>query len=425
MILISSMILVFTTSIPADDAEQMVVVPAGSFIMGDGAAWCGSQEREVTLTRSFYLGQHEVTNQEYLEALQWAFDNGYVVATPNIVRDNLDGWHLALLYLSYDACEIQFDGALFSLREAPAAQSAYPHGYDPSDHPVKTVSWYGSVRYCDWLSLQAGLPRAYEHSGDWSCNGGDPYGAEGYRLPTDAEWEYAAVFSDERIFPWGGEAPVCSLANFNRHPTGQCVGWTAPVGSLPDGNSHLGLSDMAGSVWEFCNDWWVCDLGTDPVTDPTGPNSGTYRVMHGGDWGWADQYHLLCAGRPRDESGGPHSGWNNAGFRVAKTVDTSGIDSETARDRSQLLFDVTQPNPFTQATRITYTIPGSAQTLLTVYDAAGRRIRTLVNAAQHAGTHSVSWDGTDEAGSPVAAGVYFCNLSVGTQTATRQVRLVR
>ena len=93
--------------------------------------------------------------------------------------------------------------------------------------------------------------------------------------------------------------------------------------------------------------------------------------------------------------------------------------------RSRLSLDVIQPNPFTASTQVTYTLTGRSLTLLTVYDPAGRRVRTLVNAAQPAGTHSVSWDGTDEAGSPVAAGVYFCHLSVGELTATRRVQRLR
>jgi formylglycine-generating enzyme required for sulfatase activity len=297
---------------------DMVLVPAGAFTMGDGSAYGGLDEHEVTLTRAFDLGQHEVTNQEYMEALQWAYDNGYVTVGAGTVQDNLDDSTEDLLDLSEGDCEIQFDGAgSFYLRESPssAAQSAYPGGYDPSDHPVMEVSWYGAARYCDWLSMQAGLPRAYEHAGAWACNGGDPYGAEGYRLPTDAEWERAARYDDERLFPWGGDYPTCDVANLAR--SGFCVGWTSPVGSYADAPASLGLSDMAGNVFEWCNDWYESRLGTSAVTDPTGPGSGDRRVYRGGSWS-SQAFELLCAGRydfayPADRS-------NVIGLRVSKTA---------------------------------------------------------------------------------------------------------
>ncbi|MFC1573004.1 formylglycine-generating enzyme family protein [Candidatus Eisenbacteria bacterium] len=293
----------------------MVTVPAGVFIMGDGVASCGVDEHEVTLTRDFYLGQHEVTNQEYLEAVQWAYDHGYVTATTSSVQDSLDGRTEELLDLDDPEgdCEIQFDGAgSFYLRESPSsfAQDAYPSGYNPADHPVKEVTWYGSVRYCDWLSLQAGLPRAYEHSGDWSCNGGDPYGAQGYRLPTDAEWEYAAQWDDERVYPWGDEAPDCSRANFS-----SCVGWTSPVGSYPEAPEALGLSDMAGNVWEWCNDWHTCNLGTSPESDPAGPTAGSSRVLRGGSF-YHYYYDLRCAYRSLYAPSYSHY---HFGFRCARS----------------------------------------------------------------------------------------------------------
>ena len=185
----------------------MVLVPAGSFVMGDGTATCGVDERTVTLTRSFLLGQHEVTNSEYMEALQWAFDHGQVTADADSVHDNLNGSTETLLRMASAYCEIQFDVGMgkFYLRESPSveAQSAYPGGYNPAIHPVKMVTWYGAASYCDWRSLREGLPRAYQHVGDWPCNAGDPYGARGYRVPTNAEGEYAAHAHDERTYPWG------------------------------------------------------------------------------------------------------------------------------------------------------------------------------------------------------------------------------
>jgi formylglycine-generating enzyme required for sulfatase activity len=273
----------------------------------------------VTLTRAFHLGQHEVTNHEYMEALQWAYDRGYVAATTALVRDNLDGNNQTLLNLGSPYCEIRFSDAThtFSLRQSPSseAQNAYPEGYDPAYHPVKTVTWHGAARYCDWLSLREGLPRAYEYCGgnSWSCNNGDPYGAAGYRLPTDAEWEYAAQYDDERIYPWGDEATNCSRANYSG-----CVGWTSPVGSRPGGDSQVGFSDLAGNLWEWCNDWQVCDLGTAPVTDPVGPSSGSTRGVRGSSWEQASTSYQRCANRYMNYTPGTER--NYLGFRVARTA---------------------------------------------------------------------------------------------------------
>ncbi|MBU1698623.1 MAG: formylglycine-generating enzyme family protein [Candidatus Eisenbacteria bacterium] len=295
----------------------MTPVPGGVFIMGDGVAGGGVDEHEVTLTHDFYLGNYEVTNQEYLEAVQWAYEQGYVTATTALVQDNLDGSVADLLDMSADNCEIQYDGAgTFFLRQSPSslAQGAYPAGYNPSNHPVKEMTWFGAASYCDWLSLQKGLPRAYEHTGNWACNGCDPYGAEGYRLPTDAEWEYAAQFDDERIYPWGSEVPDCSRVNYDAGP--HCIGWTTPVGSYPDAPAGLGLSDVAGNAWEWCNDRFAGGLGTDPATDPPGPVTGNFRVIRGGSWLY-QAAQLRCSyrqGVDQNESG------NDVGFRIARTA---------------------------------------------------------------------------------------------------------
>jgi formylglycine-generating enzyme required for sulfatase activity len=400
--------------------------------MGDGMAPCGADEREVTLTRDFNLGQHEVTNQEYRTAVQWAYDHGYVTATTTAVRDNLDGSTEELLDLDSPYGEIQFDGAgTFYLRESPStyAQQAYPGGYDPADHPVKEVSWYGAVRYCDWLSLQGGLPRAYEHSGDWSCNGGDPYGAEGYRLPTDAEWEYAAQWDDERTYPWGHQEPDCSRANYYLLPD-YCIGWTSPVGSYPVAPMALGLSDMAGNVLEWCNDRWVCDLGTDPVTDPAGPGGGTQCVLRGACWNVSAPY-LRCAAR---YGFFPYVSTVHYGFRTARTAPGTGIDTESPPDLEptgapdRFMLNISQPNPFTDQTRITYAIPSGAAgstVLLEVYDVTGRPVRRLVDALQPAGSYCVSWDGTGDGRNPVPAGTYLYRLTAGARTETRRLLLIR
>jgi formylglycine-generating enzyme required for sulfatase activity len=283
-------------------APETVIVPAGSFAMGDGSSYCGQDERQVTLTRDFYLFQHEVTNQEYIEALQWAFDSGHATVVEHSVIDVLDGSAVELVDLLDPTCEIQFSDSTFTLRDVG-------RGINP-DHPMKQVSWYGAARYCDWLSLQEERPRAYEHDGDWSCNDGDPYAAWGYRLPTDAEWEYAAQYNDGRTYPWGDQAYHDTLANYDKH-----VGWTTPVGTYPDAPAELGLSDMAGNIMEWCNDWHVCDTGTEDVTDPVGPESGDMRMLRGGDWSGSGNYLTCSIRRPQY----PAVCNRDIGFRAART----------------------------------------------------------------------------------------------------------
>jgi formylglycine-generating enzyme required for sulfatase activity len=313
---ISPVISATTSSLSEPYSIATVIVPAGSFTMGaEGSPECGASVHSVTLSTGFEFGQQETTNRQYLDMLQWAADEGYVFVAANSVRDQMDGANVELLDLDDEDCEIAYDAGsgIFSLRIAPAASaaSAYPEGYNPADHPVKEVSWYGAVAWCDWMSIRAGLPRAYSHI-TWSCNGGDPYSAEGYRLPTDAEWEYVSQYEGSRIYPWGEAAPDCGLANF----TG-CVGWSAPVASYAGGPGIDGnlIYDLGGNLGEWCHDWFNCDLGTDPLSNPVATEPEVnHRVCRGGSWGDSD---LRCTTRLAIPPG--YTG-NLVGFRPCRST---------------------------------------------------------------------------------------------------------
>jgi formylglycine-generating enzyme required for sulfatase activity len=160
-------------------------------------------------------------------------------------------------------------------------------GWGRGDRPVINVSWDDAAAYCKWLSDKKGLK---------------------FKLPTEAQWEKAARGTDSRMYPWGNNEPDETLANFDGK-----LGKTSPVGSYPRGVSPYGLLDMAGNVWEWCNDWYNRDYYKNSP-NPQGPENGYFRVMRGG--GWNDYAGFLrCADRGHDR---PSLRYGNAGFRLCQ-----------------------------------------------------------------------------------------------------------
>ena len=166
-------------------------------------------------------------------------------------------------------------------------------------HPVVYVSWNEAVAFCRWLSQREG---------------------KRFRLPTEAEWEFAARGSDERLFPWGNEYNSGKLANFADARTN--LVWrdrtfddgfaeTAPVGAFPQGASPFGIEELSGNVHEWCSDWYGPYQGKER-TNPSGPGSGQQRVLRGGSW----RSRLSSLRAVARSSNLPAFQSNDIGFRV-------------------------------------------------------------------------------------------------------------
>jgi len=174
-------------------------------------------------------------------------------------------------------------------------------------NPITGVSWYNAVAYCNWLSEQEGKQKYYSISG---TNVTINSGANGYRLPTEAEWEYAAKGGNQsKGYKYAGSNTVDEVAEYsgNNNKT------TKPVGGKKA--NELGICDMSGNVWEWCYDWYGT-YSTDNQINPTGATSGSNRVFRGGSWyGGA----TFCRVSVRNDDS-PDIRSNDIGFRLCRDL---------------------------------------------------------------------------------------------------------
>ncbi len=280
------------------------LIPGGSFTMGRTSGDTDLNAPPTTVTLSpFYMQQTETTKAHWDEVRAWALSHGY--------EDLAVG-----------------DGKA-------------------SDHPAQTVSWYDVVKWCNARSEKEGLSPCYytgpERRADQIYRSGSAdnltvcWGANGYRLPTEAEWEKAArggVIG--KRFPWGTDTISHAQANYygsyqlidaydlspinNYHPSYSAGGplafpFTSPVGSF--GASGYGLYDMAGNASEWCWDWYEQSYYTtsNGTTDPRGPASGSARVFRGGGW---NGLAIYCRAAYRDNYS-PGNRNVDGGFRPARS----------------------------------------------------------------------------------------------------------
>gem|GEM_PF-930337 len=276
-------------SFPEPVEVELVLIPGGEFEMGDHHDGMGDAPVHAVYVDSFYMSRHEITNQQYCDFLNSALSEGLIEVRSNIVYAAPGGTDPYCNTQEADPdSRISFSSSTFTVVTGK------------ENHPMVEVSWYGAAAYCNYYD---------------------------YRLPTEAEWEYAARGGEYNPYyrhPWGDNVDG-SKANYvssgdpfdnGTTPVGYYDGSQIPSGT--DMANGYGLYDMAGNVWEWCNDWYSSTYySSSPPNNPTGPTSGTYRVVRGGCWLYVAVNCRLAlrglgtAGRPYQE----------CGFRVARNAD--------------------------------------------------------------------------------------------------------
>lgn len=269
--------------------EGFSFINAGSFRMGSPESEVSRVAdeviHEVTLSRSFLMGKTELNFSDWTEVRDWALENGY--------------------------------------SDLPVGRNGF-EGDENGTHPVTEISWYDAVKWLNAKSEQDGFTPCYTKKGDVYRTGNfDPkcdHDAGGYRLPTEAEWEYACRAGSLEAF-YTGEIvhPIVMPLD----PSLDMAGWylgnsnfnTHPVGDPQKVDNDFGLRDMHGNVTEWCWDWY----GNYPmgnIIDPTGLRLGSARLKRGGAYTW-DARHCRSAYRSQNP---PQNSHISVGMRLVRTV---------------------------------------------------------------------------------------------------------
>jgi formylglycine-generating enzyme required for sulfatase activity len=261
-------------------------IVSGEFVTVNGGTF--EMSGRQTTVSGFEIKRTEVTQAEWSEVELWALSNGY----------DFSG--------SADGCD--------------------------TDHPIQSVTWYDVVKWCNARSEKDGLTPAYYTEDTLSSvyrtgvvdvtNAQVNWAADGYRLPTEAEWEFAARGGNSSSgFTYSGSNIVGDVAYYGSNSTGAQCNYFSSLGTWPVGQKNgneLGIVDMSGNVFEWCWDWFEQPISPVSATDPHGPDGiNTNRSVRGGSW-----LHIAewCEPAFRDNNFDPAGFGSTIGFRIVKVL---------------------------------------------------------------------------------------------------------
>jgi formylglycine-generating enzyme required for sulfatase activity len=208
--------------IKTSGGTEMVLIPAGTFVMGSGAGTEDARPAHKISVSSFYMDRHEVTQESYEDLM-----------------------------------------------------GVNPSKFEGDTNPVEQVRWTQAVKYCNARSRKEGLAPCYNET-TWQCD----FSAGGYRLPTEAEWEYACRAGAATAYAFGDDPQGLGAHAWFKDNAGRK---SHPVGGKR--SNAWGLQDMHGNVAEWCHDFYAADYyRASPAQDPQGPAAGAKRVVRGGSW---------------------------------------------------------------------------------------------------------------------------------------------
>ncbi len=340
---------------------QQVWVPSGSFHMGTndseatavlqqnppayviGELQSEKPQHPVNLTAGYWIDKYEITNASYQVFIS---DSGY---------SRMEFWspegNTWLSTQSISTLLTKFKGTI-------------------ADYPCVNVTWYEAQAYANW---------------------------RGGRLPSEAEWEFAARGPRSTVYPWGNsfDAQNANVVN---------TASLKAVGSYPNGASWIGAMDMAGNAMEWVQDWLDVNYYKYSVQDdPKGPETGSIKIEKGGWWG-SNPFVARSAYRHFEDPPTYRDG--HIGFRIVSPDDqNSVIENKEGLGLDNFMLLQNYPNPFNPTTTICYSLPAPASIRIEIYNLLGQKAKTLVDEDVSTGFHRIILNAGQ-----LSSGTYFCRM---------------